>query len=73
MRGTLTKSRKAFYDAKLPNYTNEELLKTTLGLAGGDWYDGEFTAQGEYEYDGLKGELEKRLRDVGFLKMEETI
>lgn len=48
---------------------NEQLLEDTLALAGGDDYDGCFTKAGQWRYDKLLEELEKRLKVSGFLKL----
>ena len=52
---------------RIENMSNEELLEETLGLAGGDDYDGYFTDLGQFEYDTLYNELQKRLKICGFL------
>ena len=53
--------------ARIETMSNEELLNETLGLAGGDDYDGCFTPKGQWEYDRLVEELEHRLKACGFL------
>ena len=47
--------------------SNNELLHSTLGLAGGDDYDGCFTFFGLIEYNCFQNELERRLIECGFL------
>lgn len=42
---------------------NKTLLDEVLFLAQGDDYDGEFTKEGEWQYDYLVMELENRLKD----------
>ena len=49
------------------NYKNNQLLYETLGLSGGDDYDGCFTFIGQIQYDCLHSELERRLIECGFL------
>ena len=47
--------------------TNLDLMEETLGLAGGDDYDGCFTPEGSVRFSALKQELSARLWDVGFI------
>lgn len=46
---------------RIAELTNKELLDEVLDLAGGDDWEGEFTAEGSWTYDKLVDELEKRL------------
>jgi len=46
---------------RIKKLTNKELLDEVLQLAGGDYYDGDFTTRGRWTYYRLKEELEKRL------------
>lgn len=55
-------------DSRVKGYSNDKLLTETLYLAGGDDWEGCFTPEGQYEYDVLKLELERRLMEIGFLK-----
>jgi hypothetical protein len=50
--------------------SNEELLEETIGLAGGDDYDGCFTSRGDWRFAELQFELHLRLRAVGYLENE---
>jgi len=53
---------------RVKTYDDVTLLNATIGLAGGDDYDGEFTAEGSYEFEQHRKELAKRLKKIGFLK-----
>lgn len=50
---------------------NVELVENTLSAGGGDDYDGCFTERGQWEYDGLIAELNKRLAQCGFYTTEQ--
>ena len=50
---------------------NVDLLQATLGLAGGDDYDGCMTERGEWEYQELQKELDSRLAKNGFYTPEQ--
>ena len=43
--------------------SNKDLLNATLILAQGDDYDGCFTGRGEWKFNFLRAELDKRLGD----------
>lgn len=62
----LLKWQIAFLDA-LSKMSNDELLDSTIWSAGGDDYDGCFTDRGQWEFDELRIELDKRLEAIGFL------
>lgn len=49
-------------------YDNQKLVEETLYLAGGDDYDGCFTNKGQFEYNALLEELNRRLIEIGFIK-----
>ncbi len=49
--------------AEILALSNADLLEESLGAAGGDDYDGFFTAFGQWEYDMLRAELSRRLHD----------
>ena len=53
---------------QIKSSSNEELLWECLSAAGGDDYDGCFTKRGEWMYGELQVELQRRLKEVGFLK-----
>ena len=53
--------------SRIKHYDNAALLNATLTLAHGDDYEGEFTIAGEYEFELLQKELNKRLKKIGFL------
>lgn len=53
-------------DEYLKTVSNDELLSSTIGMAGGDDYDGFFTIRGQYEFDAYYKELDKRLKLLGF-------
>ena len=48
---------------RVKHYSNRDLLDETLAAGEGDDYDGCFTDQGQWEYEYLILELEKRLGD----------
>jgi hypothetical protein len=56
----------AFHE-RVSQMSNEELLRETLDLAGGDDYDGCFTDKGRRQYEILEAELHSRLLKYGFL------
>jgi hypothetical protein len=64
----MTKSKDADR-RKIRRMSNQELLDATLELAGGDWYDGDFTSHGRWKFTFMKKQLDKRLRKVGFLNV----
>ena len=49
--------------ASVDKLSNGELLDETLSAAQGDDYDGEFSHQGQWEYEYLILELQNRLGD----------
>lgn len=48
---------------RLRKVSNKDLYEWLLNIASGDDYDGCFTASGEWEYEQVKLEFEKRLTD----------
>ena len=49
-------------------YDNKTLIEEALTLAGGDDYDGGMTNKGAFEYNTLLEELNRRLKEIGFIK-----
>jgi hypothetical protein len=46
---------------RIKELKDKDLLYETIDSAGGDDYEGEFTDRGQYKFDELKRELNKRL------------
>ena len=57
-------------DAVVAGMSNEDLVQQTVGLAGGDDYDGCFTPEGRKAYIALTSELNKRLKTAGFIQQD---
>lgn len=53
--------------ARIKLLPNIDLMNETSVSAGGDDYDGCFTARGQWEYDALNDELTARLVAIGFI------
>ena len=55
------------YLVQIGQMTNEEVLDEYTSLSGGDDYDGCMTQRGEWEYEKIRTELYKRLKECEFL------
>jgi len=63
----LTKWQKEIID-KCKTISNDELLNTVIGLAGGDDYDGCMTGRGQWEFEYMNILLRKKLVEANFIK-----
>lgn len=63
----MVKWSKTEIDNRVAAMDNATLVRETVFAAAGDDYDGCFTSMGEYEFDALQQELEKRLKATGFI------
>jgi hypothetical protein len=60
------------YLHEIQNADNENVLEEYANLQMGDDYDaGCFTVRGKWQYNQVKKELYKRLKEIGFLPNEE--
>ena len=63
----MEKWKKEYLD-EISKMSNEDVLGEYTYLTGGDDYDGCFTRRGEWKYDKINAEFNKRLIEIGYLK-----